>query len=245
MNHTHAMSLASERLKELNDTRFDLLSISRPKSESYLRYLGKIISKLSPIIGNLIEFNAVEYLNTIQDFWGHGQWERQDPGFPDAVFKGNISPMPGIEIKAWFPFATEMTARFRESQTLFPNDETAVAILAWVPEYVLWGRPKIIGLCIVSALSMAKARDEHYNNPPIYLVFEPEKTSHRTANLQQTNTNGFRLQERDENLINQAKQLVESWGKNTTAIVPIRIFRHVNTSYCRVSLTGWIRILPR
>ena len=35
----------------------------------------------------------------------------------------------------------------------------------------------------------------HYHKPPDYLVFEPEDTSERTANLQQTNTNGYKLQQ--------------------------------------------------
>ena len=55
------------------------------------------------------------------DWNGIGEWIRQDPGFPDALFKSSIiQPNPGIEIKAWFPFATEITARFKDSVT-FPH----------------------------------------------------------------------------------------------------------------------------
>ena len=39
------------------------------------------------------------------------------PGFPDTIFIGpNVTPSPGFEIKAWFPLATEITARFKDSQ---------------------------------------------------------------------------------------------------------------------------------
>ena len=50
--------------------------------------LSKVISKLSPLLGNLIEFNSVEFLNGKSDFQGIGKWVRQDA--PDA--KGNFCP---------------------------------------------------------------------------------------------------------------------------------------------------------
>jgi hypothetical protein len=71
--------------------------------------LGKVISKLSPLLGNLIEFNTVEFLNKQKAFSPFGKWKRQDPGFPDTIFSGSIQPTPGLEIKAWFPLATEIS----------------------------------------------------------------------------------------------------------------------------------------
>ena len=226
MDHQHAMFLATTKLEGLHEHRFNILSIAKPTSIDFLSNLGKIISKLSPLMGNLIEFNTIDVLNTIDEFGPHGHWERQDPGFPDAIFRGNITPTPGFEIKAWFPFATEMTARFRESQTHFPNDETSIAILAWLPEYVLWGQPKKVGVCIVSALSVAQARDTHYHNPPTYLVFEPEDTTDRTRNLQQTNTNGYSLQENNEDRIQAAEEYVRQWGENSRIYSPAEDFQN-------------------
>ena len=46
----------------------------------------------------MIEFLIVEKLNEV-DWQGLGKWIRQDPGFPDAVFQGELEPRPGIEIK--------------------------------------------------------------------------------------------------------------------------------------------------
>lgn len=212
MNSTQVLDLSSQHLANLSGHVFDVLSIAKPVSSDASLNLAKIISKLSPIVGNLIEFNAVEFLNDLVDLGDLGEWVRQDPGFPDAVFSGVVSPMPGFEIKAWFPLATEITARFKDSQNHLLEDNTRVCLLAWLPEYLIYGRPRIVDVCIVSGLSVAKARDDHYHNPPRYLVLEPGDTSGRTRNLQQTNTLGFRWQGTPAQL-EEAQRLVESWGR--------------------------------
>lgn len=211
MTTIEIITLARERLQGLAGHVFDVLEVAKPVSPSAAANLTKIISKLSPLVGNLIEFNTVEYLNAQPTFDGFGKWERQDPGFPDTVFRGVITPTPGFEIKAWFPLATEITARFKDSQNHFSKDQTYVAMLAWLPEYLIFGKPKIIDIVVVSGLSVAKARDDHYHNPPDYLVLEPGNTSLRTANLQQTNTNGYKFQGGPEQFA-EAGRLVDSWG---------------------------------
>ena len=50
-----------------------------------------------------------------------------------------------------------------------------------------------------------------YHNPPDYLVVEPNDTSARTSNLQQTNTNGYKFQGTKEQFA-AAERLVKSWG---------------------------------
>ncbi len=55
------------------------------------------------------------------------------------------------------------------------------------------------------------ARDNHCHNPPDYLVLEPEDTTARTRNLQQTNTNGYKWQGNSVQF-EEAKKLVASWG---------------------------------
>ena len=203
------INIANSHLTSLPNHIFDILSISKPKSIDEAINLSKIISKLSPIVGNLIEFRMVEFLNEITELKQIGSWKRQDPGFPDTIFESKITPTPGFEIKAWFPLATEITARFKDSQNYFDNDQTYVLLIAWLPEQLLYGRPKIIDVCSVSGKSIAKARDLHYYNPPDYLVLEPEDTSNRTSNLQQTNTNGYKFQG-DENDFNDAKKYLNT-----------------------------------
>lgn len=211
MRTEEVISSASGHLQKLTGHVFDVLTISVPGSPDAAMNLAKVISKLSPLIGNLIEFNTVEFLNDQREYHGYGEWQRQDPGFPDTIFAGTVTPTPGFEIKAWFPLATEITARFKDSQDHFTENQTYVCMLAWLPEYLIFGKPRIVDVCIVSGRSVAEARDNHYHNPPDYIVIEPEDTAARTRNLQQTNTNGHKFQGTAEQFA-EATRLVEQWG---------------------------------
>jgi hypothetical protein len=204
------LDCASTVIHELEGHHFDILNVGRPPDVEYARSLAKIISKISPLVGNLIELEVVCTLNA-REWVNGGKWLRQDPGFPDAVFRGGISPVPGVEIKTWYPFATEITARFKDSVNFFQKDQTQVALLAWVPEFIIYGRPKIIGTWIGSGRELAISRDTHYHRPPDYLVMEPEDTTARTSNLQQTNVNGLKFQGTQEQRL-AAQAEVDAWG---------------------------------
>lgn len=213
MDYRDVLEKAKLELCALDENLIDVVDIKKPPTLEYAKQLAKVISKLSPLLGNMIEFSTVDLLNTF-DWSDEGTWIRQDPGFPDALFKSDVVfPNPGIEIKAWFPFATEITARFKDSVTIFSEDNIDMALIAWLPENVIWGKPKIIDVLIVNGKSVAQARDAHYHRPPEYIVFEPEDTTSRTANLQQTNTNGYKLQE-DKSDVKKAIAVVESWGQD-------------------------------
>lgn len=206
MIYSEILERASNHLESLSGNNIDVLDITKPPSIEYAEHLSKVVSKLSPLVGNMIEFSVCEELNKL-DWKGLGEWKRQDPGFPDTIFSGSITPVPGIEIKTWFPLATEITARFKDSVSHFEHSQTNVALVAWLPEYIIYGEPKIIDVWIGSAKSLAEARDKHYHNPPDYLVFEPEDTSSRTINLQQTNTNGYKFQGSEDQLDDATKYL--------------------------------------
>lgn len=201
---------ASKALAGFAGRTLDVLEVARPPDLDYAVHLSKVVSKLSPLVGNMIEYGAVSYLNE-KVAHPKGKWERQDPGFPDTIFRGKVTPAPGIEIKTWFPLATEITARFKDSITHFADDQTNVAMLAWVPEFIIFGKPRILDVWIDTARSVAEARDKHYHNPPDYLVFEPEDTSARTSNLQQTNTNGYKFQGTPAQF-KEAQAFVATWG---------------------------------
>lgn len=219
MNTQEVITLAREHLKGLVGREFDVLEIAKPVSPDAAVNLAKIISKLSPLVGNLIEFNTCEYLNDQKGFTTYGKWQRQDPGFPDTIFAGIVTPTPGFEIKAWFPLATEITARFKDSQNHFMNDQTYVAMLAWLPEFLIFGKPRVVDIVVVSGKSVAMARDKHYHNPPDYLVLEPGDTTSRTSNLQQTNTSGYKFQGTQEQFL-EAQSLVRQWGVEGTSYLP-------------------------
>lgn len=211
MNTSDVIAHARTHLAGLSGRVFDVIEVAKPASPDAATNLAKIISKLSPLVGNLIEFNTCDYLNEQPAFTPFGRWHRQDPGFPDTVFVGKVSPTPGFEIKAWFPLATEITARFKDSQNHFADDRTYVAMLAWLPEYIIFGKPRILDIVVVPGQTIAKARDDHYHNPPDYLVLEPEDTAARTSNLQQTNTNGYKFQGTPSEF-KAAEQVVAKWG---------------------------------
>lgn len=213
MNTAQIIKSATDHLLTLSGHIFDVINVTKPVSLEAAINLAKIISKLSPLLGNLIEFNTVELLNERDEFQPFGRWLRQDPGFPDTIFQGLVQPVPGFEIKAWFPLATEITARFKDSQNYFIDKNTYVVLLAWLPEYIIYGRPCILNVCVIEGGSIAYARDTHYHNPPDYLVLEPEDTSARTRNLQQTNTNGYKWQGTQQEFM-EAQQVVASWGVN-------------------------------
>ena len=219
LNTREAIDAAAGHLHRLEGHIFDVLNVSKPVSVEAAVNLAKVISKLSPLLGNMIEFNTVEVLNAAEGFHQFGKWVRQDPGFPDAILLGSISPTPGFEIKAWFPMATEITARFKDSQNHFIEDNTHVAMIAWLPEHMIYGRPKIIGVCIASGKSVALARDTHYHNPPDYIVLEPGDTRERTRNLQQTNTNGYKFQGTVKQL-RAAERMVKGWGQGGNTYKP-------------------------
>jgi hypothetical protein len=212
------LNKAEKVILELKGRTLDVLEVTKPPDIQYARHSIIVISKLSPLVGNMIEFSIVSLLNRL-DWAEQGQWIRQDPGFPDTLFNGIIEPKPGIEVKTWFPLATEITARFKDSVLHFEENQTDVALIAWLPEYLLYGKPKIIDIWINTAKSLAIARDTHYHNPPDYLVVEPEDTSARTLNLQQTNTNGYKFQGTAEELA-EAEKEVRKWGKDGKTYSP-------------------------
>lgn len=212
MDYQDALQMATRQVLALKGHTLDILAIKRPSEIQGAVELAKIVSKLSPIVGNLLEYAIVRYLNVAHEWQPGCKWIRQDPGFPDTVLQGMSDPQPGIEIKTWFPLATEITARFRDSQTAFKFNQTRVALLCWLPEYVIAGQPKIVDVWIGDGLDVAQARDNHYHAPPHYVVLEPEDTSARTRNLQQTNCNGLKFQGSTAQL-RKAQALVKSWGK--------------------------------
>lgn len=91
MNTQDVIRLASQYLDNLSGHTFDVLDISKPVTVDAAVNLSKVISKLSPLVGNLIEFNTVEFLNQQDEFAEFGRWQRQDPGFPDTILREEFS----------------------------------------------------------------------------------------------------------------------------------------------------------
>jgi len=199
-------------LRKMEGNTFDIFTLRKPRNVDEAQAIAKVISKLSPFTANVLEAELILLLNEREKWPNGAKWIRQDPDFPDALLTGVGEPAPGIELKMWFPLATEITARFRETQKHLMEHQTSIALIAWLPQFILYGQPQIIGIWIDDALSVGQARDTHYHNPPAYLVAEPEDTSTRTRNLQQRNCNGMGFQGTAAQLA-EAEKLVASWGE--------------------------------
>ncbi|WP_155845524.1 hypothetical protein [Arthrobacter sp. 162MFSha1.1] len=192
-----ALERANDSLLGLVGEDVDAIEVKSVRTEE-APFLAKIVSKLSPMVGNLMEQRIVDLLDLSapRGF----SWHRQDPGFPDAILADdrlNELTNTGYEIKAWYVLSTEITGRFRESQHLLAEKNINVAVVAWCMSHLIYGKPKILGVLTVSGRELAESRDLHYHQPPDYLIIEPQDTSARTANLRQSNVNGYKLQEAD------------------------------------------------
>jgi len=192
-------NLGEEIRKVLEDFKgkpLRFFKIYKQSDLSDVPFYAKIISKLSPIIGNLLEVSVARELSNRLG----GSWIRQDPDFPDIVFsptdphhQGSCVQL-GIEIKTWCPIATEATARFRESQSYIKGKDIFLALIAWYPSYLIYGEPQILDIYVTRADELAKIRDLHYNRPPDNIVVEPTETSSRSKNTQQRVVIGKKLQ---------------------------------------------------
>lgn len=171
-----------------------VIAIYKPPDLELAIFYSKIISKLSPIIGNLLERSVAEELGVRLK----APYKRQDPEFPDVVVELGKDKRIGFEIKAWYALSTEAAARFRTSQKELSSgayEEVYLVVIAWTMSKLFYGKPKIINLFFEKAIEIARTRDQKYHNPPWNIVLEPVDTSARTINLQQKVVIGKKLQE--------------------------------------------------
>jgi len=190
------MARAAGLLSDLTNQRLDTVTV-RSLDQKDAPFLALVVSKLSPILGNLLERHIASMLSNdlmTNDTASRYRWVRQDPEFPDAllVATDGTSTRAGYEVKAWYPLSTEVTGRFRESLNLLAGRDVRLTIVSWMMDRIVYGTPVILDVLLIDARSVAEARDAHYHN---YLIVEPRDTSARTRNLQQTNVNGYKLQE--------------------------------------------------
>lgn len=209
------MARAKQVLAGLAGESVDAIAVKSLSAEE-APFLGQVVSKLSPMIGNLLEARLIQVL----DEGAHPQvhWRRQDPDFPDAALFDNSGKAldAGFEVKAWYALSTELTGRFRESQNLLAKRDVHVVVIAWVMSHIVYGTPQILDVLIVPAKQVAAARDKHYHRPPDYVILEPGDTTARTRNLQQTNVAGYKWQETSAARLSEAQQLMRSHKRNAS-----------------------------
>ena len=85
MDYREVLNIATTTVLELKGHTLDILTVRKPRNLQEAIDLSKVVSKLSPIVGNTIETAITEYLNS-KKIWPEGcVWIRQDPDFPDAL----------------------------------------------------------------------------------------------------------------------------------------------------------------
>lgn len=58
MTHTEVLEIASKHLRSLRGRKMPVLDIAKPPTVEYAQHLAKVVSKLSPLLGNMIEFRT-------------------------------------------------------------------------------------------------------------------------------------------------------------------------------------------
>lgn len=98
MNYKEILTIASNEVLNLKNRTVNVIDLIKPADVDYAIQISRIISKLSPLIGNMLEMATVNALNTVE--WENNtKWKRQDPGFPDAIYDDpSMEIKPGIEI---------------------------------------------------------------------------------------------------------------------------------------------------
>lgn len=184
---------AAGTLQAMVGATLDAITV-RSIDPSEARLLGDNVSKVSPLTSTLLEHRTVTDLAAATE-GGRFEIERQDPGFPDAgVYENGLPTGHGIEVKAHNVLASEITGRFRASQAALAGRQIYVALVAWVMDHIFFGSPHILDVQLVDAMSIARARDAHYNRPPGYVVSEPEDNTGRRMSAQLRNVEGHVLQ---------------------------------------------------
>jgi len=176
------------------------------------------LAKFSSVLSNMLEVHLVEELNKVNkmfNYWPNHKWINQDPYFPDCILvpnkgynpKTNTHGVMGIEVKIWYPMATELTARLNESQDTAGLDNSVLLIGAWMPKSLIWGEIHTLGAGVFDLLDVIRTRDRKWFKPPKELITEPNDTTSRTSNLQQTNVIFWELQSGNDI----AKTIVAGW----------------------------------
>ena len=208
-----ALEKLCEKLKFFIGYKIKEIEIKESSKYDFNSHLNTTISKLSPLISNIIEFDLCHYLNLWNIFDG-GYWERNESSFPDLRF---ISRQPknivqGIEVKAWEVNSTEITCRFRESLLNFKQNNIYVLLFGWRLEEIYKGTPVLLDFWYGQGEKVAYNRDKEYFNPPHNLIIEPYDNNDKNKSLKQTNSIGLIFQGNKEERT-EAEKEVDTWLK--------------------------------
>lgn len=191
----------------LDGKTFDVVTLNKVEDEAALDF-AENLSQLSSLISLEIEADAINRLNQrFKNELPDGvRWARNDrihgEKYPDLALADMSAAgsedasdrvWPGIEIKAWCPFATEITGRMKKGQSIMQQSPSTMILAVWLPEHLLYGQPKIFTTWVGDGLEMAKSRDQYWHNPPSSVIVEPDYSPDRAAHKQHTNVTRYLL----------------------------------------------------
>ena len=218
----HLDRVAKDLQDWLDGETIDVLTVNRCKEESVIPFL-KNMSKLSSLISVEIESMA---LNRVSNYYGNElpqnvEWMLNErvagEKYPDlALTDLTFDPpsnwvWPGVEIKAWCPFATEITGRMKKGQSIMEQYPDKLLLVAWVPENLLYGKPKVVGTWLGDGSDMAESRDDYWFNAPKSIILEPDFSPERDPSEQHTNVDRF-LWDDDNSKLDEARELARELG---------------------------------
>lgn len=220
----HVNDATEELVEWLEDRKFDIVTMNKCDEDAVLD-LAENLSQLTSLISVQIEANAIKHLNQelSEDLPEDVRWARNDrihgEKYPDLALadmsiqgEEDVSDRvwPGIEIKAWCPFATEITGRLKKGQSVLKHAPSTVVLVCWMPENLIYGKPKIFDIWVGDAMEMAKSRDNYWNEPPKDIIVEPDYSPDREAHKQHTNVTRYRLMNSEDE--SEAKEKAKELG---------------------------------
>jgi len=195
----------------IDQRTLNILKVNKCNEDAVIEFI-KNMSKLSSLISVQIETKALKRINatygdSLPDNVGWVVNERiGGEKYPDLAFgdfefdPGSDWVWPGVEIKAWCPFATAMSGRMMKGQSIMQKYPDQLLLVAWLPEHLLYGKPQVIGTWVGDGLEMAKSRDEYWHDPPRSLILEPDFSPDREAHKQHTNVDRYLWDDSDDKL---------------------------------------------
>ena len=218
----HVDEVVTDLENWISDQKINILTINKCDEDAVIPFL-KNMSKLSSLISVQIETRALARIESIygKELPDNVGWVINEriggEKYPDLAFADlDYSPAsnwvwPGVEIKAWCPFATEMSGRMMKGQSIMQDYPDQLLLVAWLPTNLLYGDPQVIGTWVGDGLEMAKSRDNHWHDPPASLILEPDFSPTREAHKQHTNVDRY-LWNDDESKLEEAKEMAEEKG---------------------------------
>lgn len=216
----HIDDVVSDLHHWIDGQTIDVLTVNRCDEDAVIGFI-KNMSKLSSLISVQIEMRAVKRVNSMynEQLPDNVGWVINEriggEKYPDLAFADfEFTPSsdwvwPGVEIKAWCPFATEMSGRMMKGQSIMQKYPDQLLLVAWLPEHLLYGQPKVIGTWKGDGLDMAKSRDNHWHDPPSSLILEPDFSPERDAHKQHTNVDRYLWDDKDSKE-DEARQMADN-----------------------------------